>query len=106
MVCLDMKTILALCSVLNYGDVGWSYYTLIPIDILTKMAWPGDHGYPYEGDKPEYDYIRMYETLLIDRRIKALDCYDPDQFEIHKRATSIMSEKNLELLRNDDVILF
>ena len=106
MVCLDMKTILILRSVLNYSDIGWSHYTLIPFDIITTMEWPGDHGYPYEGDKPEYDYIRMYETLMIDRRIKNLDCYDPDQFEMRKRATTIMTEKNLELLRNDDVILF
>lgn len=106
MVCLDMKTILILRSVLDYSDVGWSYYTLIPIDILTTMEWPGNSEYLYEGDKPEYDYIRMYETLMIDRRIKTLDCYDPDQFEIHKRATTIMTKKNLEWLRNDDVILF
>lgn len=106
MVCLDMKTILDLCSVLDYEDVGWSYYTLIPIDILTEMAWPGDNRYTYEGDKPEYDYIRMYETLMIDRRIKTLDRYVPDQLEMHKRATSIILEKNLELMRNDDVILF
>ena len=99
MVCLDIKTILILRNVLNYADVGWSYYTNIPIAILTEMEW-------YEGDKPEYDYIRMYETLMIDRRIKGLDCYDPDQFEIHKRATSIMFEKNLELLRDDAVIMF
>ena len=106
MVCLDMKTILILRSVLNYSDVGWSYYTHIPFDILTEMEWPGNRGYPYEGDKPEYDYIRMYETLMIDRRIKTLDYYDPDQFEILKRATTIMTEKNLELLRNDDAIMF
>lgn len=106
MVCLDMKTILILRSVLDYSDVGWSYYTLIPIDILTTMEWPGDQEYPYEGDKPKYDYIRMYETLMIDRRIKSLDYHDVDQFEIYKRATTIMTEKNLELLRNDDVILF
>ena len=106
MVCLDMKTILILRSVLNYSDVGWSYYTRIPITILQEMEWPGNNEYPYEGDKPEYDHVRMYETLMIDRRIKTLDCYDPDQFEMHKRATSIMFEKNLELLRNDDTILF
>lgn len=106
MVCLDMKTILILRNVLNYGDVGWSYYTRIPITILQEMEWSGNSKYPYEGDKPEYDYIRMYETLMIDRRIKELDRYDPDQFEMHKRATSIMIEKNLELLRSDDVILF
>lgn len=114
MVCLDMKTILILRSVLNYSDVGWSYYTRIPITnytripitILQEMEWPGNSEYAYEGDKPEYDYVRMYETLMIDRRIKTLDYYDPDQFEMHKRATSIMIEKNLELLRNDDVILF
>ena len=106
MVCLDMTTILTLCSVLDYGDVGWSYYTLIPIDILTKMAWPGDHGYSYEGDKPEYDYIRVYETLMIDRRIKTLDCDVPDQLEMYKRAATIMIEKSTELLRNEDVILF
>ena len=106
MVCLDMKTILILRSVLIYGDVGWSYYTNIPITILREMEWTGNSEYIYEGDKPEYDYIRMYETLMIDRRIKALDCYDPDQFEMYKRATTIMTEKNLELLKNDDVILF
>lgn len=106
MVCLDMKTILILRSVLNYGDVGWSYYTRIPITILQEMEWPGNSEYPYEGDKPEYDYIRMYETLMIYRRIKELDYHDPDQFETHKRATIIMIEKNLELRRNDDVILF
>lgn len=106
MVCLDMKTILILRSVLNYADVGWSYYTRIPITILQEMEWPGNSEYPYEGDKPEYDYIRMYETLMIYRRIKELDYHDPDQFETHKRATIIMIEKNLELRRNDDVILF
>ena len=106
MVCLDMKTILILRNVLNYGDVGWSYYTRIPITILQEMEWPGNSEYLYEGDKPEYDYIRMYETLMIDRRIKELDRYDPDQFKMHKRATSIITEKNLEWLRNDDVILF
>lgn len=106
MVCLDMKTILILRSVLNYGDVGWSYYTKIPITVLQEMERPGNSEYPYEGDKPEYDYIRMYETLMIDRRIKSLDCDDDEQFEMHKRATSIMFKKNLELLRNDDVILF
>lgn len=106
MVCLNMRTILILRSVLNYSDVDWSYYTRISITILRKMEWPGNSEYPYEGDKPEYDYVRMYETLMIDRRIKELDYYDPDQFEIHKRATSIMLEKNLELLRNDDAILF
>ena len=106
MVCLDMKTILILRSVLNYGDVGWSYYTNIPITILQEMERPGNSEYPYEGDKPEYDYIRMYETLMIDRRIKELDYYDPDQSEMYKRAKTIMTEKNLELLRNDDVILF
>lgn len=106
MVCLDMKTILILRSVFNYSDVGWSYYTRIPIAILQEMEWPGSNEYPYEGDKPEYDHVRMYETLMIDRSIKALDRYDPDQFEMHKRATSIVLEKNLELLRNDDVILF
>ncbi len=101
-----MKTILILRSVLNYSDVGWSYYTRIPITILQEMEWPGNSEYAYEGDKPEYDYVRMYETLMIDRRIKTLDYYDTDQFEMYKRATSIMIEKNLELLRNDDVILF
>ena len=106
MVCLDMKTILILRSVLDYADVGWSYYTRIPITILQEMEWPGNSEYPYKGDEPEYDYVRMYETLMIDRRIKTLNCYDPDQFEMHKHATSIMLEKNLELLRNDDVILF
>ena len=106
MVCLDMKTILILRSVLNYADVGWSYYTRIPITILQEMEWPGNSEYPYEGDKPEYDYIRMYETLMIYRRIKELDYHDPDQFETHKRATIVMIEKNLELRRNDDVILF
>lgn len=106
MVCLDMKTILILRKVLNYGDVGWSYYTRIPITILQEMEWPGNNEYPYEGDKPEYDYIRMYETLMIDRRIKTLDCYDPDQFGMRKRASSIMTEKHLEVLTNDDVILF
>ena len=106
MVCLDMKTILILRSVLNYADVGWSYYTRIPNTILQEMEWPGNSEYPYEGDKPEYDYIRMYETLMIYRRIKELDYHDPDQFETHKRATIIMIEKNLELRRNDDVILF
>lgn len=106
MVCLNMKTILILRSVLDYSDVGWSYYTRIPIAILQEMECPGNNEYPYEGDKPEYDYVRMYETLMIDRRIKELDYYDPDQFEMHKRATSIMLEKNLELLRNDDAILF
>ena len=106
MVCLDMKTILILRDVLNYGDVGWSYYTNIPITILRETDGPGTEGFLYEGDKPEYDYLRMYETLMIDRRIKELNYYDPDQFETHKRATSIMLEKNLELLRNDDVILF
>lgn len=106
MVCLDMKTILILRSVLDYSDVGWSYYTRIPITILQDMELPGNSEYAYKGDKPEYDYVRMYETLMIDRRIKTLDYYDPDQFEMHKRATSIMIEKNLELLRNDDVILF
>lgn len=106
MVCLDMKTILILRSILNYGDVGWSYYTRIPITILQEMEWPGNSEYPYKGDKPEYDYVRMYETLMIDRRIKELDYADLDQFDMYKRATLIMSEKNLELLRNDDVILF
>ena len=106
MVCLDMKTILILRDVLNYGDVGWSYYTFIPVSILNEMECRGNSEYPYEGDKAEYDYIRMYETLMIDRKIKSLDCYDPDQFEMHKRAMSIMFEKKLELLRNDDVILF
>ena len=106
MICLDMETILILRNVLNYGDVGWSYYTNIPITILREMEWTGNSKYIYEGDKPEYDYIRMYETLMIDRRIKSLDYYDPDQFEMHKRATNIMFEKNLELLKNDDVILF
>ena len=106
MVCLDMKTILILRSVLDYADVGWSYYTRIPITILQEMELPGNSEYPYEGDKPEYDYIRMYETLMIYRRVKELDYHDPDQFETHKRATIIMIEKNLELRRNDDVILF
>ena len=106
MVCLDMKTILILRSVLDYADVGWSYYTRIPITILQEMERPGNSEYPYEGDKPEYDYIRMYETLMIYRRVKELDYHDPDQFETHKRATIIMIEKNLELRRNDDVILF
>ena len=106
MVCLDMKTILILRSVLNYGDVGWSQYTRIPITILQEMECPGNSEYPYEGDKPEYEYIRMYETLMIERRIKTLDCYGLDQLEMHKRATSILFEKNLELLGNDDVILF
>ena len=106
MVCLDMRTILILRSVLNYGDVGWSYYTNIPITILQEMERPGNNEYPYEGDKPEYDHIRMYETLMIDRRIKKLDSYNPDLFEMYKRATTIITEKNLELLRNDDVILF
>lgn len=106
MVCLDMKTILILRDVLNYGDVGWSYYTNIPVNILNEMEYRGNSEYPYEGDKPKYDYIRMYETLMIDRRIKSLDYYDPDQFEIRKRATRIMFEKNIELLRDDDVILF
>ena len=106
MVCLNMKTILILRSVLNYADVGWSYYTRIPITILQEMGCPGNNKYPYEGDKPEYDYIRMYETLMIDRKIKSLDCSDPDQFEMHKRATLIMIGKNLDLLRSDDVILF
>lgn len=106
MVCLDMKTILILRNVLNYADVDWSYYTNIPIAILTEMERPGNSEYPYEGDKPEYDYIRMYETLMINRRIKSLCCRDPDQFEMHERATSIMLEKNLELLRDDTVIIF
>lgn len=106
MVCLDMKTILILRSVFDYSDVDWSYYTRIPLTILREMERPGNNEYPYKGDKPEYDHVRMYETLMIDRRIKALDCYDPDQFEMHKRATSIVLEKNLESLRNDDVILF
>lgn len=101
MVCLDMKTILALRSVLDYADVGWSYYTLIPIDILTKMEWPGNNEYPYEGDKPEYDYIRMYETLMIHRIINKMNCENASL-----QATKIMTEKNLELLRNDDAILF
>ena len=105
MVCLDMKTILILRSVLNYGDVGWSYYTNIPITVLQEMERPGNSEYPYEGDKPEYDYIRMYKTLMIDRRIKKLDSYNPDLFEMYKRATTIMTEKSLELLKNDDVIL-
>ena len=106
MVCLDMKTILILRSILNYGDVDWAEYTGIPITILRETDGPGTEGFLYEGDKPDYDYIRMYETLMIDRRIKALDCYDPDQFEMHKRATTIITEKNLESLRNYDVILF
>lgn len=106
MVCLDMKTIFILRSVLDYADVGWSYYTHIPITILQEMEWPGNSEYPYEGDKPEYDYIRMYETLMIDLKIKNLDCYDLDQFERYKRATLIMSEKSLELLRDDTVIVF
>lgn len=37
MVCLNMKTILILRSVLDYSDVGWSYYTRIPIAILQEM---------------------------------------------------------------------
>lgn len=106
MVCLDMETILVLRSVLNYEDVGWSYYTNIPITILREMEWTGNREYIYEGDKPKYDYIRMYETLMINRRITSLNCCDPDQFEMRERAKSIMLEKNLELLKNDDVILF
>ena len=101
MVCLDMKTILILRSILHYdAEVDWSRYTSIPIIILQEMEQSGTEEFPYEGDKPEYDYIRMYKTLIIHRMINKMDC------ESSLKATKIMSEHSFELLTRDDVILF
>ena len=102
MVCLDMKTILILRSILYYdAEVDWSRYTSIPIIILQEMEQSGTEEFPYKGDKPEYDYIRMYETLMIHRLINKINCETASL-----KATKIMTEHGLELLTRDDVILF
>ena len=102
MVCLDMKTILILRSILYYdAEDDWSRYTSIPISILQEMEQSGTEEFPYEGDKPEYDYIRMYKTLMIHRLTNKMNCENASL-----KATKIMSEHSFELLTRDDVILF
>ena len=102
MVCLDMKTILILRSILYYdAEVDWSRYTSIPIIILQEMEQSGTEEFPYEGDKPEYDYISMYKTLMIHRLINKMNCENASL-----KAIKIMSEHCFELLTRDDVILF
>lgn len=102
MVCLDMKTILILRSILYYdAEVDWSRYTSIPIIILQEMEQSGTEEFPYEGDNPEYNYIRMYKTLMIHRLINKMNCENASL-----KAIKIMSEHCFELLTRDDVILF
>ena len=104
MVCLDMKSLIELRELLGYGDSGWSFYTHIPVRLIDEVELEGSIGGTFAGDSPEYDHIRMYYTIMIDRCIKRL-AYEND--ELYKKATTLFCDRSVETLYDvDNPIVF
>ena len=106
MVCLDMKNIIKLRETLGYGNCGWSSYTRIPVSIINEMEEPLAiyEKYNFAGDDEAYDYLRMYETLMIKRAIdKVNDWYT---HEMYLEASAIYENAIQELVEEDDCIIF
>ena len=106
MVCLDMKNIIKLRETLGYSDCGWSSYTHIPVSIIHEMEEPLPEWKEryFVGDDEVYDYLRMYETLMIKRAIdKVNDWYT---HEMYLEASAIYENAIQEFVREDDCIIF
>ena len=99
MVCLDMKNIIKLRETLGYSDCGWSSYTHIPVSIIHEMEEPLPiyEKYDFVGDTIEYTYLRIYQTLMLDRLVKR---------ELHAEASKIFANAIQELIMEDDAIIF
>ena len=105
MVCLDMKTIIELRELLDFADTGWSQYTRIPVQTIHDMESETSFGV-YLGDSSEYDYVRMYQTMMLNYAIKELDMSNPEKNLLYRKAQIIMSERSMKLLRRDDTFIF
>ena len=106
MVCLDMKNIIKLRETLGYANCGWSSYTRIPVSIINEMEEPLPiyKKYNFAGDDETYDYLRMYETLMIKQAIYKVD-YSYTH-ELYLEASAIYENAIQELIREDDCIIF
>lgn len=104
MICLDMKSLIELRELLGYADCGWSFYTHIPVQLINEVELEGSIAGTFAGDSPEYDYIRMYYTIMIDRCIKQLAHNDN---ELYRKATALFCDRSLKILQDvEDPIMF
>ena len=106
MVCLDMKNIIKLRETLGYANCGWSSYTRIPVSIINEMEepLPDYEKYDFVGDAIEYTYLRIYQTIMLDRLIKRSDYWY--KRELHAEACEIFANAIQELFAKDDAIMF
>lgn len=104
MICLDMKSLIELRELLGYGDSGWSFYTHIPVRLINEVELEGSIAGTFAGDSPEYDYIRMYYTIMIDRCIKQLA---HENTELYKKAGTLFCDRSLDILQDvEDPFMF
>lgn len=103
MICLDMGSILTLRTMLGYSVQGWHEYTRLPIQTIIDMETLCERDFEYIGDAKSYDYLRMYQTLMIKQAMKRIDVYASEKnSETYRNAQTIIAQSELKLLRSKD----
>lgn len=103
MICLDMGSILTLRIMLGYSVRGWHEYTRLPVQTIVDMETLDDRDFEFIGDSKNYDYLRMYQTLMIKQAIKHIDVYGSEEnSETYKKIQKVITESELKLLRSED----
>ena len=103
MICLDMGSILTLRTMLGYSVQGWHEYTRLPVQTIIDMETLCDRDFEFIGDSKNYDYLRMYQTLMIKQAIKHIDVHSSEEnSETYKKIQKVITESELKLLRSKD----
>lgn len=103
MICLDMGSILTLRTMLGYSVKGWHEYTRLPIQTIIDMETLCERDFEFIGDSKNYDYLRMYQTLMIKQAMKHIDVYASEKkSETYRNAQTIIAQSELKLLRSKD----
>ena len=103
MICLDMGSILTLRIMLGYSVQGWHEYTRIPTQTILDMETLCDRDCEFIGDSKNYDYLRMYQTLMIRQAIKHIDVYASEEnSETYKKIQKVIIESERKLLQSKD----
>ena len=103
MICLDMGSILTLRTMLGYSVQGWHEYTRLPIQTIIDMETLCERDFEFIGDSKNYDYLRMYQTLMIKQAIKHLGVFaNENNSETYRKIQTIIAESELKLLRSKD----
>lgn len=103
MICLDMGSILTLRIMLGYSVRGWHEYTRIPTQTILDMETLCDRDCEFIGDSKNYDYLRMYQTLMIRQAMKHIDIHSNEQnWETYRKVQKDIVESERKLLRSKD----